>query len=77
MDESRGLSTLSLCFFFFSRKKFYQFEFAPASKSRKGDKYSVSYRCSFIFKYLCDVTNGLLAPVGLYRACVYSRAIIM
>ena len=29
------------------------------------------------FKYLCDVTNGLLAPVGLYHACVYSRAMIM
>ena len=76
MDESRGLSTLSLCFFF-SRKNFISLNFAPASKSQKGDKYSVSYRCSFIFKYLCDVTNGLLVPVGLYRACVYSRAMIM
>ena len=74
MDESRGLATLSLCFF---QKYFISSNFAPASKSRKGDKYSVSYRCSFIFKYLCDVTNGLLVPVGLYRACVYSRAMIM
>ena len=74
MDEFRGLSTLSLCSY---TKNFISLNFAPASKSRKGDKYSVSYRCSFIFKYLCDVINGLLVPVGFYHAYVYSRAMIM
>ena len=65
------VSTLSLGSL---HERFLSFQISHLQINLERDKYLVSYYC-LIFKYLCDVTGWLLAPVGSHCAYVYSRAI--